>query len=84
MASRLPYLISFTLVGLPVLLGRSLASKDAELLVLHPEATVLRRSNQVDCTLLLQWIYVFFVLEVGSRYFHVLGTTTNPGGRWTT
>jgi putative transposase len=25
-----------------------------------------------------------FVLEVGSRYVHVLGTTTNPDGRWTT
>jgi putative transposase len=27
---------------------------------------------------------VFFVLEVDSRYVHVLGTTTNPDGRWTT
>ncbi|MFC0541954.1 integrase core domain-containing protein [Kutzneria chonburiensis] len=38
----------------------------------------------VDCALTLQRIYVFFVLEVGSRYVHVLGTTTNPDGRWTT
>ncbi|ADJ47566.1 integrase [Amycolatopsis mediterranei S699] len=38
----------------------------------------------VDCVLTLKRIYVFFVLEVGSRYVHVLGTTTNPDGRWTT
>jgi putative transposase len=38
----------------------------------------------IDCPLTLQRIYVFFVLEVGSRYVHVLGTTTNPDGEWTT
>jgi transposase InsO family protein len=38
----------------------------------------------VDCALTLQRIYVFFMLEVGSRYVHVLGTTTNPDGGWTT
>ena len=38
----------------------------------------------VDCALTLKRIYVFFVLEVGSRYVHILGTTTNPDGRWTT
>jgi len=32
----------------------------------------------------LQRIYVLFVLEVGSRYVHILGTTTNPDGGWTT
>jgi putative transposase len=38
----------------------------------------------VDCALTLKRIYVFFVLEVGSRYVHVLGTTRNPDGGWTT
>ncbi|MFC0432215.1 integrase core domain-containing protein [Kutzneria buriramensis] len=38
----------------------------------------------VDCAFTLQRIYVLFVLEVGSRYVHVLGTTTNPDGGWTT
>jgi transposase InsO family protein len=38
----------------------------------------------VDCGLTLQRVYVFFVLEVGSRYVHILGTTTNPDGGWTT
>jgi putative transposase len=38
----------------------------------------------VDCAVTLQRIYVFFVLEVGNRAVHLLGTTTNPDGRWTT
>jgi transposase len=38
----------------------------------------------VDCVGTLQRIYVFFVLEVPSRSVHLLGTTTNPDGRWTT
>jgi len=32
----------------------------------------------------LQRIYVFFVLEIANRSVHVLGTTTNPDGQWTT
>jgi len=38
----------------------------------------------VDCAVTLQRIYVFFVLEVPSRFVYLLGTTTNPDGRWTT
>ncbi len=38
----------------------------------------------VDCAVTLKRIYVFFVMEVGSRYVHLLGTTTNPDGAWTT
>ena len=38
----------------------------------------------VDCVLTLKRIYVFFVLEVGSRYIRVLGTATDPDGRRTT
>src|SRR3712207_4120170 len=33
----------------------------------------------VDCAVILQRIYVFFVLEVGTRSVHLLGTTSNPG-----
>jgi putative transposase len=38
----------------------------------------------VDCALTLQRLYAFFVLEVGSRYVHILGVTPNPDGPWTT
>jgi putative transposase len=38
----------------------------------------------VDCAVTLQRIYVLFVLEVPSRSVYLLGTTTNPDGRWTT
>jgi putative transposase len=39
----------------------------------------------VDCAVtLMQRIYVFFVIELNTRYVHILGTTTNPDGPWTT
>ena len=45
MSLRLLYLIFIWLLGWLVLLGRSSASKDAELLVLRHEVAVLRRAN---------------------------------------
>jgi transposase InsO family protein len=32
----------------------------------------------------LKRIYVFFALEVRSRYVHILGATSHPTGAWTT
>ena len=39
---------------------------------------------RVDCAVTLKRVYMFFVMKVATRYVHVLGTTANPDGAWTT
>jgi putative transposase len=52
---------------------------------LHAQAATMRAADffHVDCAVTLQRLYCFFVIEVGSRYVHILGVTANPDGPWT-
>jgi putative transposase len=53
---------------------------------LHAQAATMLAVDffHVDCAVTLQRLYCFFVIEVGSRYVHVLGVTASPDGPWTT
>jgi len=52
---------------------------------MHAQAATMLATDffHVDCAVTFRRLYCLFVIDVGSRYVHILGVTANPDGPWT-